>query len=71
MSSASRRAPNKHHYNLLTELHDRLEDLDVYRGYLAEAQEDRDDAWIAVWQRMIDDAERDVEFMRAEVERRS
>jgi hypothetical protein len=64
-------APNKHHYSLLTELHDRVEDLEVYRGYLAEAQEDGDDNWAAIWQRMIDDAEREVEFMRGEVERRS
>jgi hypothetical protein len=70
MSDAAR-APNKHHYNLLTELHDRVEDLDVYRAYLAEAQEDGDDSWTAVWQRLIEDAEREVEFMRAEVERRS
>jgi hypothetical protein len=64
-------APNKHHYNLLTELHDRVEDLEVYRGYLAEAQQDGDEGWSAVWQRLIADAEREVEFMRAEVERRS
>lgn len=64
-------APNKHHYNLLTELHDRVEDLEVYRGYLAEAQEDGDAAWATVWQRLIEDAEREVEFMRGEVGRRS
>lgn len=66
----SPQAPNKHHYNLLTELHDRVEDLDVYRGYLNEAQEDGDEQWVAVWQRLIEDAEREVEFMRAAVERR-
>jgi len=69
--SAEHLAPNKHRYNLLTELHDRVEDLDIYRGYLAEAQTDGDDQWIAVWQRLIEDAEREVEYMRAEVERRS
>ena len=68
---AERLAPDKHRYNLLTELHDRVEDLDVYRGYLAEAREDSDEGWIAVWQRLIDEAEREVEFMRSEVERRS
>jgi len=48
-----------------------VEDLDIYRGYLAEAQKDGDDEWIFVWRRLIEDAEREVQYMRSEVERRS
>ena len=64
-------APSEHSYHLLTELHDRIADLDVYRRYLAEAKKDDAGEWVTVWQRLIDDAEQQIEFIRAEIEQRS
>lgn len=64
-------SPSDHQYNLLAELHDRLQDIDVYRGYLAQAQKGKNEDWASVWNQMIEDAERAVAHMRAEVERHS
>lgn len=69
MAREAQVAPSEHHYNLLTALHDRLEDVEVLREYLAKAKKDRADEWIAVWQRLLDNAEQDVELMRTEAAR--
>lgn len=64
-------SPTEHHYNLLSALHDRLEDADVYRKYLEYAESDRSNAWADIWRRMLADAEQSIEFMRAEARRLS
>jgi hypothetical protein len=64
-------SPSDHQYNLLSELHDRLQDIDVYKGYLAQAQKSKNGDWAAVWNRMIEDAESAIAFMRTEVQRHS
>ena len=63
--------PTEHHYNLLAAMHDRIEDIDVYRKYLEQAEQEKHSAWAEIWRRMISDAEQSIEFIQAEVERRA